>query len=84
MKNIEVVRNITNILDDIAPLKNGGSYESLIDFVDDRPGHDQRYAVDIQKVSGNWVGYQLVSKLGCDKRLIGICIGLQELKVKRI
>ena len=48
-KNIEVVRSICNILDNTIPLKNG-KYKSLIKYVDDRPGHDKRYAIDSSKI----------------------------------
>lgn len=52
-KNIDVVRSICAILDDLAPaLRKPGlaSYGNLIAFVKDRPGHDRRYAVDIHKI----------------------------------
>ena len=42
--NVDVCKNICNILDEILPRKD--PYESLISFVKDRPGHDKRYAVD--------------------------------------
>ena len=45
--NIAVVREICNILNIIRP---GPRYESLIDFVKDRPGHDRRYAIDSNKI----------------------------------
>ena len=48
-KNIDVVRAVCAILDDIAP-DPGGSRERLINFVVDRPGHDQRYAIDPSKI----------------------------------
>jgi dTDP-glucose 4,6-dehydratase len=44
--NIDVVRKICSILDQIAPDPSQGSYERLIAFVEDRAGHDFRYAVD--------------------------------------
>ncbi len=52
MKNIEVVETICSILDELAPLKNSETkhYADLIEFVDDRPGHDQRYAIDCTKI----------------------------------
>ncbi len=54
-KNIEVVTSICNILDNTIPLKDG-KYKSLINFVDDRPGHDKRYAIDSSKIKDelNW------------------------------
>ncbi|HWT97954.1 MAG TPA: dTDP-glucose 4,6-dehydratase [Terriglobales bacterium] len=49
-RNIDVVRTICRILDDLRP-RRGGRYEDLITFVTDRPGHDHRYAIDAAKVS---------------------------------
>ncbi len=50
-KNIDVVRRICRILDEIrgADAPKGG-HESLIEFVTDRPGHDARYAIDATKL----------------------------------
>jgi dTDP-glucose 4,6-dehydratase len=44
--NIDVVRAICAILDEIVPDRRNGAYERLIAFVEDRAGHDFRYAVD--------------------------------------
>ena len=51
-KNIEVVRAICALLEELAPVKPAGlaRYEDLITFVKDRPGHDQRYAIDASKI----------------------------------
>ena len=53
-KNIEVVKTICMILEDLLPLKRSplkiSKYESLITFVKDRPGHDMRYAIDSNKI----------------------------------
>ena len=56
-QNIEVVKMICNILDDLKPQSNGQAYESLITFVQDRPGHDLRYAIDASKIQKDlgWV-----------------------------
>jgi dTDP-glucose 4,6-dehydratase len=53
--NIDVVRGICDILDELVPQKPLGiqSYSELIEFVSDRPGHDQRYAIDASKVSAD-------------------------------
>jgi dTDP-glucose 4,6-dehydratase len=52
IQNIEVVRIICSILDELLPIKNNISkYEDLISYVDDRPGHDTRYAIDATKIS---------------------------------
>lgn len=50
-KNIDVVRSICGLLDSKKGLLPGGAVrESLITFVTDRPGHDQRYAIDASKI----------------------------------
>ena len=51
--NLEVVQMICVLLDKLAPdsLKNIGSFEELITFTTDRPGHDQRYAIDPSKIT---------------------------------
>ena len=49
-QNIEVVKTICKILDELKPQANGQAYESLITFVKDRPGHDLRYAIDATKI----------------------------------
>ena len=48
-RNIDVVRTLCRILDRLAPDAKG-SYERLITFVTDRPGHDHRYAIDCAKI----------------------------------
>ena len=52
MKNIEVVKLICDLLEEIHPQKNNGKkyYRNLIKFVTDRPGHDRRYAIDSRKI----------------------------------
>ena len=50
-QNIEVVKTICKILDELKPQANGQAYESLITFVKDRPGHDLRYAIDARKIA---------------------------------
>jgi len=49
--NIDVVRTICRILDELRPASNRKPYESLITYVADRPGHDRRYAIDPTKSS---------------------------------
>ena len=44
--NLEVVRRICRLMDEMAPDKARGSHERLIVYVTDRPGHDQRYAIE--------------------------------------
>ncbi len=48
--NIEVVRAVCSLLDEMRPRADGRSYASQIAFVADRPGHDQRYAIDASKL----------------------------------
>ncbi|HCM1329685.1 TPA: dTDP-glucose 4,6-dehydratase [Vibrio parahaemolyticus] len=56
--NIEVVKTICALLEELRPDKPAGveSYESLITYVKDRPGHDARYAIDATKIAQelNW------------------------------
>ena len=51
-KNIDVVRGICALLEELAPQKPEGleRFEDLITFVKDRPGHDLRYAIDASKI----------------------------------
>jgi dTDP-glucose 4,6-dehydratase len=49
-KNIEVVRAICSILDELRPRSDGRSYADQITHVTDRPGHDHRYAIDASKI----------------------------------
>jgi dTDP-glucose 4,6-dehydratase len=48
--NLEVVEAVCAILDGIAPDHSIGPRRNLITFVQDRPGHDQRYAIDPAKI----------------------------------
>jgi dTDP-glucose 4,6-dehydratase len=48
MQNIEVVRRICKLVDELRP--GNRPREELIEFVKDRPGHDQRYAIDASKI----------------------------------
>src|SRR6202790_5721364 len=47
--NLEVVRELCALLDEMRPRKNGQSHRELVRFVEDRPGHDRRYAIDSTK-----------------------------------
>ena len=55
-QNIDVVKTICTILDNIKPRTDGQSYTQQITFVKDRPGHDLRYAIDASKIQQelNW------------------------------
>jgi dTDP-glucose 4,6-dehydratase len=48
--NIDVVRAVCALVDELAPDKSIGRREQLITFVADRPGHDLRYAIDAGKI----------------------------------
>lgn len=53
MRNIDLVRLICSILDELVPLTtdaNVSKYENLITHVTDRPGHDMRYAIDASRI----------------------------------
>ena len=49
--NLEVVNALCDILDRLRPHLRGSHHSSLITFVDDRPGHDRRYAMDTRKIA---------------------------------
>ena len=49
-RNIDVVRGICRLLDEMLPNNANRPHERLIQFVTDRPGHDARYAIDASKV----------------------------------
>lgn len=57
--NLDVVESLCDLLEELAPDKSSslGYYRDLITFVDDRPGHDVRYAIDAAKIQRelNWV-----------------------------
>ncbi len=59
MKNIDVVKTVCSILDELVPSKLEGinNYKNLITYVTDRAGHDIRYAIDATKIANelNWV-----------------------------
>ena len=50
--NLQVVHAVCDILDRLQTRPQGGSRRDLITFVTDRPGHDQRYAIDASKLEG--------------------------------
>lgn len=56
MRNIEVVRTICGILDELRP-RASGRHEDQITFVTDRPGHDRRYAINPAKIESE-LGWQ--------------------------
>ena len=48
--NLQIVNTICTILDKEVPKTNNSSYKDLITFVEDRAGHDRRYAIDATKL----------------------------------
>jgi len=48
--NLDVVRTICALLDDMEPTSPHRPHDRLIKFVTDRPGHDRRYAIDASKI----------------------------------
>lgn len=48
--NLDIVRTICALLDELRPRTDGKSYSEQITFVADRPGHDRRYAIDARKI----------------------------------
>jgi dTDP-glucose 4,6-dehydratase len=53
-RNIDVVSAICDALDLLAPGGKDGSHRKLITYVDDRPGHDYRYAIDFSKLNAEF------------------------------
>lgn len=49
MPNIQIVETICDLLDELRP-DSAGSYRRLITYVQDRSGHDRRYAIDARKI----------------------------------
>jgi dTDP-glucose 4,6-dehydratase len=49
-RNIDLVLEICDILDNLKPREGGKKYAELIQYVTDRPGHDYRYAIDSSKI----------------------------------
>jgi dTDP-glucose 4,6-dehydratase len=48
--NIEIVKTVCALLDELRPRADGTSYSTQITTVKDRPGHDRRYAIDASKI----------------------------------
>ena len=55
--NIEIVKTICSLLDELRPRADGQSYAAQIAHVKDRPGHDRRYAIDARKI-GSELGWR--------------------------
>ena len=67
INNLSLVGRICEILDEMRPTVRPGGYKSLIKFVNDRPGHDRRYAMNITKIN---------TQLGWNPR-VTLDVGLQ-------
>jgi dTDP-glucose 4,6-dehydratase len=48
--NIEIVKTMCALLDEMRPKADGQPYSTQITYVKDRPGHDRRYAIDASKI----------------------------------
>jgi len=48
--NLDVVNTLCALLDELSPKPSGEPYAKQISFVEDRPGHDRRYAIDARKI----------------------------------
>jgi dTDP-glucose 4,6-dehydratase len=68
--NLDVVHTIVDRLDQLRPVQDGKPRRSLIQFVADRPGHDQRYAIDASKIRKDlgWVAKENFAS-GIDKTI---------------
>jgi dTDP-glucose 4,6-dehydratase len=57
--NLEVVLTVCELLEELSAVKPSGinKYQDLVTFVNDRPGHDVRYAIDASKIEAKlgWV-----------------------------
>ncbi len=51
--NIEIVKTVCALLDELRPKADGSSYACQINYVTDRPGHDRRYAIDARKIEAD-------------------------------
>ena len=63
VRNIDLVRMICRMLDELKPRPDGISYAEQIRFVADRPGHDVRYAIDAGKIRKE-LGWQPAASFG--------------------
>lgn len=50
MANIDIVKTVCSLLDELRPRADGKAYADQITYVSDRPGHDRRYAIDARKL----------------------------------
>lgn len=50
VNNVKVIKKICNLLDDILPNSKYTPHDKLIKYIADRPGHDRRYAINMEKI----------------------------------
>ena len=64
LTNIEIVEKICKLMDKYYPSKSIESYVNLMKFVEDRPGHDFRYSLNIDKINNdlNWLPSKSISE----------------------
>jgi dTDP-glucose 4,6-dehydratase len=67
IRNLDLVRQICSVLDELRLRAGGRSYRELIKFVADRPGHDRRYAVNCRKIKQE-LGWQPQEKFASGLR----------------
>lgn len=62
LSNLQLLDKLCSALDEARPRRSGESYRDLISFVDDRAGHDRRYALDTSKVRHQlgWVARETI------------------------
>jgi dTDP-glucose 4,6-dehydratase len=65
-RNIDVVTSVCRALDRLAPRGDGAPHDSAVAFVEDRPGHDERYALDAGRLSA--LGWRPI--VGFDQGLV--------------
>ena len=72
-RNIDVVRAICRLLDEMLPDSPHRPHEQLIEFVTDRPGHDARYAIDAAQDprASSAGGRATISRTGCARPCAG-------------
>ncbi len=61
LKNIDLVLTLCRHLDTLQPASDGRSYADLISYVEDRPGHDLRYAIDASRIGRDLSWAQLTN-----------------------
>lgn len=64
LSNLQILENLCGLLDELHPRQSGRSHRELIRFVDDRSGHDRRYALDARKIRTelNWRPRQAIDE----------------------